>query len=80
MKSNLELVSLDDIAEELEKRFDAFVLHGTKRTREKEDTFFAHWHGGIPTSVGLCEVLKRRLFDRLKEDDNDPDMQEKAEI
>ena len=65
---DLELVSTDELFDELKRRFDGMIFHGVKNKYKdsKEDTFFARWEGGGVLAIGLCEALKKRLLEEYK--------------
>jgi hypothetical protein len=56
----LDLVSTDDLIEELSKRFDHFVMHGLQAGLEGGNAvkFRRTLKGNPYTCVGLCELLK----------------------
>lgn len=77
---DLSLVPLDDMIAEIKKRFDAFIFHAVKRTRKHEDSFITRWEGGQPACRGLCNLMMRRLDERLEADEKDKGLQDHTKI
>jgi hypothetical protein len=59
---DLQLVSLEEIIDELEKRYDGFILAYVKTLdSKKEEVEFQH-RGGNMVALGLCEHAKNALL------------------
>jgi len=65
---DIELLSSDQLLEELKKRFDACIFHGVKANYKgkEEDIYLANACGDIATTIGLCVTLKHRLLKEYK--------------
>ena len=77
VKTDLSLVSIEELVDELNKRTDANIFAYLQRTSDKLDDFRFFYHGGSFVSIGLCEALKGVLIrdtnDKLSLSDEDKD-------
>jgi len=72
--SDLQLVPVEDLVDELKTRFDAVVVAGVQHNgRPKPDRYY-FYHGGFATELGLTELLKEEIlgefYDNEEEDDD----------
>lgn len=68
----LELASIDQIFEELKKRYKAVLLYtlfDPDNRSEGDQIFYA---GGMYNCVGMAKVAEQRLTERLMVDDRSP--------
>ena len=62
--TNLSLVSLDDLLNEVFSRFDGCIFMGVQReTKVNVDNYFRRWSGGRATCLGLCYLLHKIIED-----------------
>jgi hypothetical protein len=63
-KEELQLVSVEDLTEELENRFDAIVIYGLQKDpkNNNKSVYFDSWRGDHATLLGLCDILKEKIF------------------
>ena len=59
---DLSLVSMDDIWEELKKRFDACLLVDLKEYDEQREGAQISYHGGKFICIGLAEYAKEKIL------------------
>lgn len=62
MQHDLSFVTTDEIFEELQKRYDAVVLVGTRGMTETADATDGYWAGGGLHCAGLCNWVIYRLM------------------
>ena len=56
--TNLSLIPLDDLLNEVSNRFDGFIYMGVQsNTKSNLDTYHRSWAGGSATCLGLCDLL-----------------------
>ena len=70
---NLQLVSEDELIEELGSRFDAFVVCGSKIKQERPLKIYAvrKWHGNPLMCAAMCSQTELVINSRhLKESEN----------
>lgn len=59
----LELITTDELIEELKSRFDGLVLMAIQKEPNKGyDEEFHNWSGGQALCLGLCMLLKRKIL------------------
>ena len=71
--TDLSLVLLDEIVEELKKRYDCFVLVATKLINKDQEETIVDFRGGKHTAVGLLEYAKRRIQITQEEEELEQD-------
>ncbi len=64
--TDLSLVLLDEIIEELKKRYDGFVLVSRKMIDDNTEEFAFNFSGGKTLAVGLCECAKEKIRTSVK--------------
>ena len=60
--SDLSLVETADMITELERRFEACVFMGLKKTTSDTEEFYSTCGGSYATCLGLLEHLKNQLM------------------
>ena len=70
---DLSLVSLDDILEELKKRFDSCIFAGVRNTREDRVNMERQYFGDRFVCVALCEMVKELAKDDFFETYSKPE-------
>jgi len=64
---DIELIPTDDLIQELQKRFEAIIIHGTRENKNK-DVYTQHWKGNYSTCLGLCEIMKELILKNWEKD------------
>lgn len=64
-KTELSLMPLEDILEELDKRFDYCVFGGIKKRQENVDDEQSHWNGGSIQCAGIADFLNKRIMKQI---------------
>lgn len=57
--TGLEMATLEDIVEELGKRYTGVVIAYTKRLSEEEEAFGVMYRGGMVLATGLIEKSRK---------------------
>jgi hypothetical protein len=74
-KEDLQLVSYDDLLDELNSRFDIYIFAGIKRPVENDEEAELSYHGGKFVCIGLClhliDMLKLKCRDLIVDKDDD---------
>lgn len=65
---DLSLVLLDDLMDELKKRYDVFIFAYVNRLDNKEEDVMLQYHGGRMACVGLSEMMKSKLMHELSDE------------
>jgi len=68
---DLALVPLDDILDELNKRYDACIFAYITSLNKKEEASRFSWHGGKFNCIGLTEALKEKVLDDLRAEEDE---------
>jgi hypothetical protein len=60
---DLELATVDEVFDELSKRFDGVLLAYTKRskTSDNEDVFSCQYAGGLVQAIGLAAMASAEI-------------------
>ena len=69
--TNLSLVSIEDIVDELKNRYDHFVFSGIKELdKDRNGRLFTErkWHGNSAACCGLCHQLQQVITNQHFED------------
>lgn len=75
--SDLSLVSIDDMLNEMDKRYDALIFYGVKDKYKSadDDDYLIHCHGGSATCMGLSilaqDALSKNHIDKLSNEFED---------
>lgn len=67
---DLSLISMDDIWEEIKKRFDAVVLIDMRTLDDTRESSQISYKGGQFTCLGMVEKAKSELLFKMSEEDN----------
>jgi len=67
---DLSLVLLDEIWEELKKRYDGCILTTLKNRGDGTEEIQINYYGGKFTCIGLAEKTKDRILQSTREGDN----------
>ena len=61
----LQLIPTEKLSQELANRFDGLIIHGIQKDPKKNEisVYFDHYKGDQPTTIGLCELLKKKILD-----------------
>lgn len=71
--NDLELVSTDDLLDEIMKRFDHVVFIGRKDGAEEPNVYHRRWAGDYHTCIGLSHDMQDRILSDLIEIEEDED-------
>ncbi len=64
----LSLLTMQDIGDELKRRFATVVILAEKETAEPEGSLFTFYQGKIGACIGLLELQKNMIIqDQIKE-------------
>lgn len=65
-KTNLELMSTEDLIAELAKRHDALLVVGLRRCSKHEDEVLTDYRGGLTECIGLACRAKSSMLKQSK--------------
>ena len=69
--TDLSLVTLEEITEELKKRYKCFVVITNTSFNKETEMEDVYWDGGCATAVGLCEWAKNHILDGMPKPEKD---------
>ena len=54
---SLELISTQDLVNELANRFNAIIIHAIRERDDDEDELFLDYRGAKATCIGLADII-----------------------
>jgi hypothetical protein len=72
---DLSLASVDELWDELNKRFDAYVYAYIQTLTAKQEVSRVCYHGGKFVSLGLTEEIRRKIINDLNKEDKAEEIQ-----
>ena len=70
---SLELATMNEILDELDRRYDSVILCTVRRRSTSEEETFINWRGGSVGALGLAERARRRVNEYLDGGEADTD-------
>ena len=70
---DIQLIPTDKLSTELTNRFDGLIIYGIQKDpkNNNKSIYYDHWKGDHATLLGLCDILKRKIYEDEKEKTED---------